>query len=83
MNKTSITREDWLSALADAMAPQDDDQAALTVREFADLYHLGRSAADRRLKVLLKQGRVTLTKKRVACTDGRIYPTVAYRLVRP
>lgn len=77
----SISRDEWLKALHDAGYRDDeDDPNAVTVAEFAAMFGLTRTVAERRLKALEERGTATRTAKRGAGKDGRIMRLLAYRL---
>lgn len=77
-----ISRDEWLAALADVVAPPVDEQDAMTVVEFAALYRLSRAGAEVRLKKLLEQGRVRRTAKTLTLSDGRRRSYTAWALVK-
>lgn len=80
----AINRDEWLKALTDAGCHSDeDDQQALTIREFATMFGMGRMAAEIRLKRLVDAGKATETKKWAATPDGRRRHLKAYRLIEP
>jgi hypothetical protein len=78
---SGITRDEWLSALESAGIDERDDQDAITPTELADLLGIDRQAAARRLRKMVKLGKATQTRKRVAVSDGRVQSLPAYRLV--
>ncbi len=80
---SGISRDDWLTALADVMAAPPDDPEALTSAEFAVVFGLGTTTARIRLKRLVAEGRVEHRTKLVAGADGRQMRVAAYRLVQP
>lgn len=79
-----IARDAWLKALEEAGQPTEDDQEAVTIREFAEMFQLRREAATRRLEALVAAGKATRTTKASAVLDGagrtRTYRVAAYRL---
>ena len=78
-----ITREDWLRALAEAGVPTENDQAAVTVAEFATMMDLTLWMAGYHLRNLHRNGRAVRTSKRGQDGLGRRKMLVAYRLVEP
>ena len=76
---TSINRDEWLKAVADAGIASEDDQEALTVQEYAELFSIDRQTADRQLKKLEAAGKARKTTKRAAPHGRRLW-YVAYRL---
>ena len=77
----TITRDDWLQALADAGVPLEDDRGAVTVNEFAEMFALTSWMAAYHLRNLHAKGRAVRTSKRGPDTAGRQKMLVAYRLV--
>jgi len=75
------TRDDWLRALDDAgvMSTQDDQQA-VTVKEFAAMMGFTNMTASRRLQALAAAGKATRTVKVARVANNRRFPCVAYRL---
>jgi hypothetical protein len=77
----SINRDEWLRALADAgYDDKTDDQGAVTVAEFAEMFGLQRNAAERRLLRLEALGKATRTRKIGPRADGKRLSMVAFRL---
>jgi len=77
----TITRDDWLKALAEAgVDDSTDDQEAVTAQELGDLLGVPRLTAERRLKLLAAAGKATRTRKRKQSSDGRMVSYIAYRL---
>jgi len=77
-----ISRDEWLHALQEAnidLCIHDPD--SITTGEFGEMLNIDRSAAARRLKLLVKAGRATRTTKRVQGSDGRTVTLPAYKLV--
>jgi hypothetical protein len=77
-----ITRDDWLQALVEAQEPVEDDQDAVTITEFAQMFGLTRPVAAYRLRNMLLKGHVVRTFKRGHDGYGRYKTLAAYRLVR-
>lgn len=77
---SGINRDEWLKAMQDAGLSNEDDQDAVTVTEFAEMFDLHRATAERHLAKLESAGKAIRTRKRSAGIDGRRYSAVAYRL---
>ena len=79
----AITRDEWLAALGDAVAPVDPD--ARTVAELAREFGISRASAYRRVLALVEAGRAIKTWKFAEIDGGaqgrRRVP--AYKLVTP
>lgn len=75
-----INRDTWLAAL-DEVCAIDNDPAVVSMREFADLIGLKRSAAQMRMELLLQAGKATKTVKRVRRSNGQVVTLPGYRLV--
>lgn len=76
-----ITRDEWLSALADVGEDGTDDRDAVTTTEFMAMMGVERHIARRKLEKLVAIGKATRTTKRERTADGRWVPCVGYRLV--
>lgn len=76
----TITRDEWLKALEDVGVSDEDDQGALTVAEFMEMFGVPRFTAERRLRHLAATGKATRTRKRGRTPDGRSFSFIAYRL---
>lgn len=74
-----ISRDEWMRALGDAVAPTDPDAA--TVRELADEFGITYGHAGKHVRMLVKEGRAIRTVKVVRLTDGQTRRITAYRLV--
>ena len=61
---STISRDDWLRAVADAGFAQDHDPDAITIGEFAAMFQIPPSTAAHRLKKLVHAGRAAETTKR-------------------
>ena len=77
---SGITRDEWLNALREAGLHDEDDPGALTVMEFAALMGYKRTAAHRRLLLLVQAGKAKQTTKRMSDGQGRRLIVTAYRL---
>ena len=77
-----ISRDEWMKALTEAgLHDQEDDQAAVTVTEFAAMFGIHRLRAARQLEALAKAGKAHKTYKRTRTPDGgRTFRYIAYRL---
>jgi hypothetical protein len=75
---STISRDEWLQALGEAVKPVDPD--ALTIQEIAAQFQIGRQSAYLQMTRLVEAGRARKTWKMVACGNGR-RRTVAYKLV--
>ena len=80
---SGITRDDWLRALDEANVPTENDQAAVTVQEFARMMDLTPWMAAYHLRNLHRNGRAVRTSKRGPDSRGRRKMLVAYRLIEP
>ena len=79
----SITRDDWLTALNEAGYTVDvDDQSAVTIGEFAEMFQVTTSTAQSRLDALVKAGKATVTQKWGTTSYGRRVQYKAFRLVK-
>lgn len=78
---SGINRDQWLGALRDAGMPHEDDQQAVTIRDFMTMLGLKREAARRRLDALVDAGKAVRTSKREARSNGSAHAAVAYRLL--
>lgn len=79
---TSINRDEWLAALAEAGfdRPDIDDQSAVTIAEFAAMVGIPEATASNQLRALVARGKATRTFKRKINAYGRRISYVAYRL---
>ena len=83
MAKTpTITRDDWMKALAEAGLHHEDDQQSLTIPEFMEMMGLCslKAAADR-LNTLVAKGKAKKTHKIAPGADGRRMARVSFRLL--
>lgn len=81
---TKINRDEWLKALTAAgfANPDEDDQDAVTIREFALMMKIADYTAGTHLRGLVKAGKATRTQKWAMNSHGRRIVYVAYRLVK-
>ncbi len=77
---SGISRDLWLSTLAELERPEDDP-TALTAPEFATKFRIAYSTARLKLQGLVDAGRVTRVSKMIKCSDGRMKRVPAYKLV--
>ena len=75
---SGISRDEWLKALGDAVAPADPD--ALTVPELMQMFGLGRDAMRTRVSALVKAGKAVRTVKNQRTTAGYMQRVPAYKL---
>jgi hypothetical protein len=80
---SGISRDLWLRAVEESGLGVVDDQGAITIAEFAEMFNppIHRSSATRRMRLLVQNGRAVQTKKNISDGTGRIYNQPAYRLV--
>jgi hypothetical protein len=80
---SGINRDEWLKALTEAgLEVHEDDQSAISIQEFADLFRVHYYTASRRLNQLVAKGKAVKTRKHTRGADGRRMSMVAYRLVQ-
>lgn len=77
----SISRDEWLKALADIGQDERTDEDAITVSEFAEMMGIKRTAAGDRLRMLVQAGRAIEKRKAVFDSRGRRCVHLAYRLI--
>jgi hypothetical protein len=71
-----------MKALSEAGVPLENDQSALTLREFAELFGMTPRAAGYRLSNLIQAGKAVKTYKLSDIKDrGRKMRCIAYRLL--
>lgn len=75
-----ITRDEWLRALAEANEPVNDDQDAVTIGEFAQMFELKTWVAAYRLRNMMNKGLAVRTVKRSYDGAGRYKTLTAYKL---
>ena len=80
MKANGITKDDWLNALREADVPHENDQSALTYREYGAMMGVPHFTAARHLDKLEKMGKAVRTRKVGTGSDGRRMSLVAYRL---
>lgn len=77
-----IDRALWLQALEAVTAEEDASASnAVTAQEFRAMFNLGRSAGNARLALLLREGKITKTTRRVRDSLGRLQVQHIYQLV--
>jgi hypothetical protein len=74
-----ITRDEWLRALGDAVQPVDPD--ALTVKDMAEQFGVGRHKALARINALIAEGKAVRVFKIVTRANGAPYRAAAYKLL--
>lgn len=77
---SGINRDDWLNALGEA--EDTFDPTAMTREELASLLGIGPTAMKERIRRLLAEGKVTISRKRVTDSTGRRAVVPAYVLVK-
>lgn len=77
----SITRDEWLKAMGEAAAPADPD--ALSTAEIAKMFGIPITAASRRLRELVADGKAVRSVKLTAMVNGHSKRVPAYKLVKP
>lgn len=80
---TSITRDEWLQAVAAAGYTEEHDEHAITLSEFVDLFKVPRQTATGQLRRLEEMGKAVRTQKIVTNSYGRRIRYIAWRLVTP
>ncbi len=77
----TITRDDWLAAVAECTAKETDDPDAMTNEDLQAL--LGRSETQTRhyIRAMLKANKIVPATKAITAKDGRRIHVSAYRLV--
>jgi DNA-binding IclR family transcriptional regulator len=77
----SISRDEWLKALTEIGESVEDDQQAITVAEFAEMFTMSKCTAARRLDTLVSEGKAARTRKRQrVASNNRLMSLIAYRL---
>lgn len=83
--RSSITRDEWMHAVSEAgyVLDVDNDPQAITVNDFMAMFTppLTRRAAENRLEVMIRAGKVRRTQKLGTDSFGRTRRYVAYRLI--
>lgn len=81
---SGITRDDWLSALADVSEPEDAyDPNVITSGEAADLLGINSRTAQKRLRRLVKLGVAVPVRVRRRTAAGHVQGYSGYRLTKP
>ena len=76
-----MTSEEMLAALAEVLAAQPDPEGYYTAIELADMLGVGNVAAQRRLRVAQKAGRLAVVRVNRPSIDGRMMHVPAYRIL--
>lgn len=79
----TISRDEWLNALADAGDPVVNDPDAITIGEFAEMLGLPLSTATHKIARLVSTGRATKTRTVRTNAYGRTLYYIGYRLITP
>lgn len=77
---SGISRDDWLRALNDIGHSDQDDQGAVTIKEFGAMFGMPETSASYRLRRLELEGKAVRTWKLQRNGYGRNVRYVAYRL---
>jgi hypothetical protein len=81
----TITRDEWLKALTDvgikAARPEDIDQGALSIAEYAEMFGISTDTGGKQLRALVVQGKAKRVMKWRNGSDGRRYLSSAFRLL--
>lgn len=78
---SGINRDEWLKAMQDVgLRSETDDQSALTIDEFAELFQLPRTTAQHRLQALVSKGKAVETTKVKRTTNNRLITFRAFKL---
>lgn len=77
-----ITRDDWLAAVKEAANAPLPDSDALSLVELAEVFGVGRGAAQVRVDRLLAVGRAEQTSKLMRMKNGALRTVQAYRLLK-
>ena len=81
MAAKTITRDDWLKAIAETTADKiESDPSVLSYYDFAAQMGVAIATARSRLNGLVEAGRAVRTTKRTVTPDGRLRTVVAFRL---
>jgi hypothetical protein len=83
MSKNSITRDDWIRAIHEAVPPPVDDPSALTPHEYAEIAGCAWTTARVRLLGMVKAGTARAVTKRIWYGDGRSKCIGAFQLIKP
>jgi len=77
----SVTEQDLLQEIANALLPRDDNpEGGLTTSQLADELDISQEMARRTIKRLLKEKRVEPVPVRFVDMTGRSTKTMGYRL---
>lgn len=81
INSSHINLDEWMDAIQDASNERIPPSKAVSVREFAERTGMGRSAAQAKMRSLLRSGRARATKKLIMRAGGAVYSVTAYLLI--
>lgn len=76
-----ITRDDWLSAMKEAIFAPLPETDALSIKELADLFQCQRNRASQKVQILVSAGLAEETTKLVRRSNGGVVRIPAYRLL--
>jgi predicted transcriptional regulator len=76
----SISRDEWLKAVGDAVQPCDPD--AITVLELAEMLKVDRQLAYRQIRRLVNEGKAIPAYKTTTTAQGVTRRVTAYKLVK-
>jgi predicted ArsR family transcriptional regulator len=79
METLNLTESQLLEALREAMGAQPD-QSSVTTTELMERFGLSEGTVRRRLKPLIRSGKLVATRKVVTDMAGRPQPVPAYKL---
>lgn len=77
-----ITRDEWLSALNEAVQPPEQDPSVLTASEIGALMGFRKPAALRHADRLVRTGRAQRATKVIQISNGQLRVVPAYRLLK-
>lgn len=75
-----LSRSKWMAALSAASIDTRDDQDALTIDAYAEMFTVSKMTAARHLRALVKKGLAIETRKRMKDAKGACNSYVAFRL---
>jgi hypothetical protein len=79
---SGISRDEWLSAVAELERAPLPETDAITTQEFAKMIGVSRSVAHRRLGLLVDAGKAVRATKQMRRTNGGVVSVPAYQLVK-
>ena len=75
-----LSRSKWMAALSAASIDTRDDQDALTIDAYAEMFNVSKMTAARHMRTLVKKGLATETRKRMKDGKGTCNSYVAFKL---